>query len=80
MPQRVYASPVSSATPPTKEETLVHADGFIQKGLPDIYAKVVDAMRKVDVVRQGCKRSLGVRTCEYHTYRIGGGLLDPNHW
>ena len=58
------------------ESLFLHADGFFAERCPAILEKILFAMRRC---HGDSSRSLGVRTIEYHSYRIGGGLLDPDH-
>lgn len=58
------------------ESLFLHERGFFRQACPDIYEKVLTAMRGLHV---SGGTVLGVRCIEYHCYRTGGSLLDPEH-
>ena len=60
---------------PPHESLFLHRDGFIARACPDIFDKLIRAARS----HLASEKPLGVRTVEYHTYRVGGALLDPEH-
>ena len=57
------------------ESLFLHADGFVWKEAPALFSKIVSQMQQYHV----SDTPLGVRCVEYHTYRKGGALLDPDH-
>ena len=63
------------------ESVFMHRDGYAARSVASAaVTTVVSALRRIACARQGTQqRQLGVRTIEYHTYRVGGGLLDPDH-
>jgi hypothetical protein len=58
------------------ESLFLHERGFFSRACPDICEKVLTAMRGLHV---SGGTALGVRCMEYHCYRTGGSLLDPEH-
>lgn len=67
--------------PPPHESLFLHEGGFFARRCPELSGKLYDAVRGF---RRGAADGraaarLGVRTCEFHLYRVGGGLLDPDH-
>lgn len=60
---------------PRHESLFLHAGGHLTRDHPELWHKVIGALRK----HHSTGNNLGVRCVEYHTYRIGGGLLDPQH-
>lgn len=61
---------------PQHESLFLHEDGFLMRHEPALCSRIVDAVR---ARHPGGEAPLGVRCIEYHTYRIGGALLDPEH-
>ena len=62
--------------PPQKwEKVYMHAGGAFAGACPDIWQRLLATLRGF----QSDERQLGVRCCEYHTYRVGAGLTDPDH-
>ena len=60
---------------PLHESVFLHERGFFQRAYPQLCNKVLAAVRGC----YGGEQPLGVRCIEYHTYRVGGALLDPDH-
>lgn len=60
---------------PQHESVFLHENGFFRHNCPQLCRKLVSAVRR----HADGGSSLGVRCIEYHTYRIGGALLDPEH-
>jgi len=58
---------------PNHESVFLHADGFVWRESAELFGSVVARMR------EQWAAPLGVRCIEYHTYRPGGALLDPDH-
>ena len=54
----------------------LHAGGFFARRCPQLLDALVDRMRSRWPEKLG---TLGVRCVEFHTYRVGGGLLDADH-
>ena len=69
------ASDLPFGLKPQHESIFLHEDGFLQRTQPELCARIIGAVRR----RHSGGAPLGVRCIEYHTYRIGGGLLDPEH-
>jgi len=57
------------------ESLFLHERGFFGRVCPDICQRVLTAMRGLHAGGDGS--ALGVRCMEYHCYRTGGSLLDP---
>ena len=61
---------------PQHESIFLHEGGYLAHACPALCRKLVGAVRRL---YDGDSDALGVRCIEYHTYRIGGALLDPEH-
>ena len=61
---------------PQHESVFLHEDGFLARECPELCQRILAAVRSKHA---GDGSALGVRCIEYHTYRIGGALLDPEH-
>ena len=65
---------------PQHESLYLHADGYFARALPEVQRKVVAAIRGFDPREKShTSTPLGVRCIEWHVYRLGGGLTDPQH-
>lgn len=58
---------------PNHESLFLHADGYVWRESAELFARIVARMR------EQWAAPLSVRCVEYHTYRTGGALLDPDH-
>lgn len=67
------------------EVSAEHPRGFFRHACPEICEKVIAAIRELhpgtstDSGLKSASDVLGVRCIEYHCYRPGGSLLDPEH-
>jgi len=60
---------------PSHESLFLHEGGFFARACPEVCRKVLSAVRS----RHADGEQFGTRCIEFHTYRIGGALLDPEH-
>lgn len=76
-------APAASATPGAWTVLYIHTDGWLERLLPELHAKLVAAARRADRENWGLFEGIdevSVRCAEYHRMATGGSLADPTHY
>ena len=83
-PKAVEArAPLASSTPGAWTVLYMHTEGWLERLLPDLHAKLVAAAHEADKAHWQLfdgNGQVSVRCAEYHRMAKGGSLADPTHY